>query len=301
MDSLKTLVLVLTPMFIGFCIKLPESYLKTLDKILNLLVYTILLLIGIGLARIDNLFAQLNHIAGYSILLFILTITCNVFILGLFDKTHPFEHIKKSTTKSHKIGILGSLKQLATACLGIIIGQLLPTSMHPPESTGTYALMLLILIVGIQLRSNGIPLQQVLLNKRGLHTALWFILSCLLAGSIFALILPDVSLTQGLALSSGYGWYSLSGIIMTQAYGATWRSVALLNDLMREFFALAFIPLIMKRYQSTAVGVGGATSMDFTLPIIQQSGGLMIVPVAISFGFIVNLAAPFLMLIFSTL
>ena len=39
-------------------------------------------------------------------------------------------------------------------------------------------------------------------------------------------------------MSSGYGWYSLSGIVITSAYGAQWGSVALLNDLLRELFAL---------------------------------------------------------------
>ena len=46
-------------------------------------------------------------------------------------------------------------------------------------------------------------------------------------------------------MSSGYGWYSLSGIVMTSAYGAEWGSVALLNDLLREFFALVVIPLLI--------------------------------------------------------
>ena len=104
---------------------------------------------------------------------------------------------------------------------------------------------------------------------------------------------------QGLALSAGYGWYSLSGIVMTQAYGATWGSIALLNDLLREFFALAMIPVIMRRYPSSAIGVGGATSLDFTLPIIQSSGGIQVVPMAISFGFIINIVSPLLMILFS--
>lgn len=49
------------------------------------------------------------------------------------------------------------------------------------------------------------------------------------------------------------------------------------------------------------MGVGGATSMDFTLPVIQGAGGLEVVPVAVSFGVVVNIAAPFLMVVFSTL
>ena len=87
---------------------------------------------------------------------------------------------------------------------------------------------------------------------------------------------------------------------MTGAYGPIWGSVALVNDLAREFFALMFIPLLMRRHPSAAVGVGGATSLDFTLPVIQNSGGLAVVPLAISYGFVINVAAPFLMVFFSS-
>ena len=116
---------------------------------------------------------------------------------------------------------------------------------------------------------------------------------------MFAAIFSDVSWSKGLALASGFGWYSLSAIVMTDAYGAIWGSVALFNDLIREFFALLFIPLVMRNYPSAAVGSGGATSLDFTLPIIQQSGSLTVVPLAISFGFLINIVAPVLMVLFS--
>jgi hypothetical protein len=139
-----------------------------------------------------------------------------------------------------------------------------------------------------------------LINKRGVQTSVLITLSGLCGGLLFAALLPDVSWSKGLALASGFGWYSLSGIVMTEAYGPVWGSVALLNDLAREFFALAFIPMLMRRHPSAAVGVGGATSLDFTLPVIQSSGGLAVVPLAISFGFIINVLAPVLMVVFST-
>ena len=44
-----------------------------------------------------------------------------------------------------------------------------------------------------------------------------------------------------------------------------------------------------------AIGYGGATAMDFTLPIIRSSGGLACVPVAIASGFILSFISPVLM------
>lgn len=104
-----------------------------------------------------------------------------------------------------------------------------------------------------------------------------------------------------MALASSFGWYSLSGTMMTDAYGAMWGSVALINDLTREILALLFIPAVMRHSSSAAIGLGGVTSLDFTLPTLQKAGGSAIVPTIISFGFITNVLSPVLMVLFSRL
>lgn len=298
MQSLQTIITILLPLFIGFCFKLPKSCLKWVDKFLSYLVYVILLLIGMGLAQTENLFRELNNIVFYALFLFVLLMLCNVAALWAFDVYTRQRHVQAAQTVQGKFNFADSAKQIGILILGVILGFSLPESLLPHHDAGLYALMTLIFAVGILLRGNGISLKQILLNQYGIQISAVMMLSSAAAGLIFAACLDDVSFAKGLALSSGYGWYSLSGIMMTQAYGATWGSVALLNDLLREFFALAFIPMLMQRSAAAAIGVGGATSLDFTLPIIQKSGGLAAVPIAISFGFIVNVAAPFLMVLF---
>ena len=256
MQNLISLLIILIPLFIGFCIPTPARVVNWLNYGLAWLVYLILFLIGLSLAQEPDLGAQLANISLTVTVLFVCLIAANLLI---FDW-------------------LGS-----------------------PLAAVNKALIILLLLVGMQLRSSGITLNQVFLNRRGVICAGLFTLASLLGGLLFALIMPDVSVSKGLALSSGYGWYSLSSIIMSQAYGAVWGSIAMFNDLAREFFALIFIPVLMRRYPTTAVSVGGATSLDFTLPVIQSSGGITAVPVAISFGFIVNITSPVLMVFFSSL
>lgn len=303
MQHLQNILLILSPLFLGFLIKLPKKYLKWLDYALSWLVYIILLLIGLGLAQVDNLTRELGSVAFYVVFLFVLLMVVNILALFCFDKYYTKNQLFKSnpnhTTKS-RVNLQDGMKQVGILVAGIVLGFVLPEAYLPPESMGQYALMTLILIVGLQLRGNDISLKSVLLNRYGMQISVVFMLSCALAGLIFSACLSDVSWTKGLALSSGYGWYSLSGIVMTQAYGATWGSVALLTDLLRELFALAWIPALMSRSMGAAIGVGGATSLDFTLPIIQKSGGLEAVPIAISFGFVVNVVSPFLMVLFSS-
>ena len=300
MDSLITLISILTPLFIGFFIRVPKQTLLWLDKGLNGLVYVILTLIGISLSQVDNIGHEIGFIAGAAALLFACVIGMNLLVLMVFDRKRPWQNELKGSGRKARISIRGSVQQIACVLLGFVLGRALKESWLPPESANTYALMLLVLLVGVQLGSSGITLRKVLINRRGVETFVLITVSGLIGGALFALLMPGVKLTQGLALASGFGWYSLSGIVMTGAYGPIWGSVALLNDLAREFFALMFIPLLMRRHPSAAVGVGGATSLDFTLPVIQNSGGLAVVPLAISYGFVINVAAPFLMVFFSS-
>lgn len=302
MQSLITLVLVLMPMFIGFALPSTPKMTAFADKGLSYLVFIILTLIGIELSQVEGLGSQVGEIARYVTVLAILTIGTGLVSLMLFDRLKPWQAKKPAAkSKEHRVSIRGSLAQVFCVMLGMIIGYLLPAGYLPPENTMTVLLMILILLVGIGLKGSGITLKEVLLNKRGVEMSIIFTFAVLVGGLIFAMLFSEVSWTKGLALASGFGWYSLSAIVMTEAYGAIWGSVALFNDLIREFFALIFIPVFMRKYPSASVGLGGATSLDFTLPIIQQSGGLKVVPLAISFGFIINIVSPVLMVVFSAL
>ncbi len=293
-------LLILMPLFIGFFIPTSKKLVKVADTILQYLVVVILSYIGIELAQIEDFFIRIGDIIQQVLLLAFLCIGFGLVSLMLFDKLVPF-HEKKQTLHPHKkISLHGTLLQVFSVIIGFIIGCFIPRTWLPPEDTMTALLMLLILMVGISLKGSGITLKEALINKRGVQMSVIFMLSVLFAGVIYSLLIPEVSITHGMALASGFGWYSLSAVVMTEAYGAIWGSVALFNDLLREIFALLFIPLIMRSFPSSAVGVGGATSLDFTLPIIQQSGGIQVVPLAISFGFIVNIFAPLLMVFFSS-
>lgn len=302
LDNFITLALILLPLVVGFFVPLPTKFVPYIDVILGKIVFVILFCIGLSLSQVANLGSQVGFILGNVLLLAVLSMGSGLLALWWFDKKYPYQRPLNAENQSSNISVFGSLVQLSCVIIGLIIGQFfaldkLPISL---DSVIKGLLMLLILLVGMSLSHAGMTLKQVLVNKRGVQMSVIFCSSVSLGGVLFALLKDDVGIMQGLAMVSGYGWYSLSGIIMTDAYGAVWGSVALLNDLLREFVALAFIPLLIKRYPSTAVGLGGVTTMDFTLPIIQSSGGNQIVPLAMSFGFIVNIISPILMVIFSS-
>ena len=184
--------------------------------------------------------------------------------------------------------------------IGFLFGYFTKGTVTLPFGSSTYVLIALIFFVGIQLRNNGISLREVLFNKRGIHTGLIMIATSLIGGIVAALMLK-LPVTQGLAIASGLGWYSLSSVVLNDAWGPVFGSIAFFNDLSREIISLFVIPFFMFRYRSTAVGLAGATALDCTLPIIQRSGGIEVVPLAISFGFVTNIAPPILLILFSSI
>lgn len=298
MQGILALILILTPMFIGFALPHRQTWHTLVEKSLGYLVYIILIIIGVELGGVPNLHHEIANIAIYLATLMILTLGVGLLPLVVFDRMTA-KRVHAHTVHRDSIPLKGTLIQLGCLCLGFVLTKYVQIT--APEHTITALLMALLFLVGICLKGSGVSLKQALLNKQGLHISIIFMLFTLAGGVIFAMLFDDVTLTQGLALASGFGWYSLSGTIMTDAYGAVWGSVALLNDLGREILALIFIPTLMRLSPSASIGLSGVTGLDFTLPTLTQAGGIALMPVIISFGFITNVISPILMVFFASL
>lgn len=124
-----------------------------------------------------------------------------------------------------------------------------------------------------------------------------------LAGcSITTLLLPHRSLADCLAVGSGFGYYSLSSVFITQYRGPELGTVALLANIVREVFTLLGAPLLVRYFGPLSpISVGGATTMDTTLPIITQCSGANFVILSIFHGFLVDFSVPFLVTFFCSL
>ena len=298
---LESLLIILVPMVIGYAVKIKETkILHQFGKITMLLLYLILFIMGISLGQLDNLAQQLPQIGIYA-LTFIVFIQGLTFLgLFLYDKLFP-QPLAKITEKmpSRWRIVLDSLKLCLVVLIGFFIGLWGKGWVNLPFGSSTYVLVVLIFCVGIQLRNNGISIRAVFFNRRGMITGVIFVLTSLLGGIIGAQVL-NVPIVQGLAVSSGLGWYSLSSVTLNNAWGPIWGSIAFFNDLSRELISLFIVPLFMHQYRSTAIGYTGATAIDCTLPIIQKAGGVEVLPLAFSFGFITNITPPVLLVFFTS-
>lgn len=303
MAGFLTLILILAPMFLAFCLPKNQKLAHLFEKLLNYVVFLLLIIIGTELALVADLYQKLMQIMRYLSVLLVLTIGSGLIALYVFDKLSPYLVVQSGqvVSKVSWSSLGGSFVQICCIALGFVLGRLLPESLLPPHWSTTVLLMCLLWMVGVLLKNSEISLRQALLNWRGLQISLIYMTAVLSSGLVYAMIFQEVSWSKALALASGFGWYSLSGSLMTDAYGIVWGSVALLNDLTREILAMIFIPYVMKKSSSAAIGLAGVTALDFTLPVLQRAGGRQIMPIAISFGFITNVMSPILMVFFSTL
>ncbi|MBP2170589.1 uncharacterized membrane protein YbjE (DUF340 family) [Erwinia toletana] len=295
------LLIILLPLIIGYLLPFRRpALLRMVNRLLSWMVYVILFFMGISLAFLDNLSSNLLAIFHYAAVSVICIIICNLLALWLLERRAPWAHQHKQQTLPSRLHMaLESLKLCGVVIIGFVLGLSEWTPLHYASQASEYALILLLFLVGMQLRGSGMTLRQIVLNRRGMMVAVVVALSALLGGLIAALLL-GLPLKTGLAMASGYGWYSLSGILMTEAFGPVIGSAAFFNDLLRELLAIMLIPGLIRQHRSTALGLCGATSMDFTLPVLQRSGGIEIVPAAIVHGFVLSLLAPVLIALFSS-
>ncbi|UYU33154.1 lysine exporter LysO family protein [Siccibacter colletis] len=297
---LSGLLIILAPLIVGYLIPLRHTgALRLINRLLSYIVYLILFFMGISLAFLDNLAENLVAIAHYSAVSVVVILLCNCAALLWLERSMPWRHNHHQEALPSRLAMaLESLKLCGVVVLGFLLGLSGLGWLQHATAASEYTLIFLLFLIGIQLRNNGMTLRQIVLNRRGMIVAVVVVASSLAAGVINAFLL-NLPLKTGLAMASGFGWYSLSGILLTDAYGPVIGSATFFNDLARELIAIMLIPGLVRRSRSSALGLCGATSMDFTLPVLQRSGGIEMVPAAIVHGFILSLLVPILMAIFT--
>lgn len=295
------LLIIILPLTIGSFLHFKNKrILKFMRSFLTIMIYVILFLMGITLSLLDNSRKNLILVLIYTIVFFSSIFATNIIALLFLDKLLPWKIVQYKTNKplSRLKTIQNSLLLFSALILGFFLGLTKWAYLYYAKYIVEITLMLLLLLVGCQLRNSGIRLRQILINLRGMAIAFIVAISALLGGIVAATLL-NLPSKVGLAIAAGYGWYSLTSILLTDAYGPIIGSTAFFNDLLRELIAIILIPTIINQFASTALGICGSTSMDLLLPILQHSGGVSIVPTAITHGFILSILTPLLITIFT--
>ncbi|HHV63678.1 MAG TPA: lysine exporter LysO family protein [Peptococcaceae bacterium] len=186
---------------------------------------------------------------------------------------------------------------LAAFFLGIIIG-LIPL---PAGVTGVlpsltnWALCLTVFAVGLELGQNKDIWKQILSVGHFVFLApLGVAVGSILAGMLMGKIL-GWTWGEGGAVGAGFGWYSLSGVLISELHSVGLGTIAFLSNILREILAIIIVPFLADRLgKLTLLAPGGATTMDTTLPVIAAVGPPGIAILAFINGFVLSTFVPIL-------
>lgn len=164
---------------------------------------------------------------------------------------------------------------LALGCLllGILCGRFVftPQLNALMDTVASGALVVLLASVGVQIGSNRAVFRRIAAYHVRILLIPLGVVAGSLAGGLLAGAVLGVPVGEAGALSSGFGFYSLSALLLKELGGARMGTVAFLTNMLRELFSFLLIPLVARylgRY--AAVAPSGATAMDTTLPVIAR-------------------------------
>ena len=174
-----------------------------------------------------------------------------------------------------------------------------------------YVLYALMVQVGVSIGSDR-KLKEIILglNPKLLLLPLGTIMGTLVFVAIASFFISNISLPCSLAIGAGFGYYSLSSVLITQIKEATvgvdmaaqLGTMALMANIMREVITLLFAPVIYRVFGELApISTGGVTSMDSTLPVITAVCGKKLVFISIFHGVLVDFSVPFLVTFFASM
>lgn len=313
-------LVLLLPLLIGYGLPPLSRRIETLlTHILGMEIYLILVLMGASLTSLPHWMEQLQQLWWQTVVLAGLILFFN--LLGLWvvvkivkrssisgaSSTMSFASASANSDETWdnaepeaSAGVICSLRSallpVLLVVMGIALGEACSPLSHAASSMVTLLIYLLLLLIGHQLRDANVSLKRLLMNRVGVSMAVAVIISSALAG-ICSMPFLHMSLAASVALSSGFGWYSLSSVMLNNLLGPYYGGLALCNDLAREIIAIMLMPFLFKRGIPMAIGYCGATAMDVTLPLIRRQGGIAVLPLALCSGFLLSLASPLMMVI----
>lgn len=194
----------------------------------------------------------------------------------------------------------GSIIILFFFVIGLFTGiyDLLPEHFSQNDYS-LYALYLLMFLVGIGIGSNKKSLILIRsVNFKIILVPLSVITGTYIGVSVFSLLQDNLSLIDSLAVGSGFGYYSLSSVLISEVSGDMLGVIALLSNITREIITLLLTPVFARYFGKLApISSGGATAMDTTLPVITKYIGSDYAIISVFSGVVLTILVPFLIAI----
>lgn len=295
-------------LFLGLFIGLrnpPEMLQKRIDLIINVALVVLMLTIGFHIGTNDNVMSNLPFIGFHCIVISLSAIAFSVLFTVLTEKTLlPLEDLRARLVSEQinlcrEVNIEEEEKKKSSALLwimpcsiisGVMIGFfLLPDSViFVLGHLLTGSLIILLISIGISIGSNKRVFRYLrVLGFKVIYLSL-AIFAGSLAGGFFSGLILGLPYHISVISASGMSYYSLTGAYMTQVFGIEAGTYGFVVNVMREFFTVLLLPILVRISKGSPIASGASGDMDTMLAPITRFVGVELGLVSLITGIIVS-------------
>jgi len=289
-----------------------EKALPIVDMVINIALIILMLTIGMNIGINDNVMNNLGLIGVNCIVISILAIGVSVILVFILEKTIlPLEKIKdKLNSESIDLSMEADVDKdeeektsplvyiiPASIVFGVVVGVTLLNKdfQNVLDYTLLVSLVVLYTGVGISLGANKKVFGYVkLLGFKVVFISVAIFLGSISGGMLAGLIL-DLPLKITMISASGMSYYSITGAYMTKVYGIEIGTYGFIVNVMREFFTVLLLPILIKVSKGSPIAGGAAGNMDTMLVPVTKFVGIELGLVALITGVILTFFVPIIL------
>lgn len=302
-------------LIIGFFFGLrnpPEIIQKRINSIINTALVILMLTIGFHIGTNDSVMSNLPFIGFHCVVISFSAIAFSVILTVIIEKTLLPLDLLRERLLSENVNINQNVnieeeENKKTSSLiwimplsivsGVLFGCfLLPDSVLPLIGhLLTGSLVILLISIGISIGSNKGVFRyiRVVGFKVVLLSIAIFIGS--IAGGFFSGFILKLPFHITVISASGMSYYSLTGAYMTQVFGIEAGTYGFVVNVMREFFTVLLLPVLVKISKGSPIASGASGDMDTMLAPITRFVGVELGLVALITGILVSLMVTLLL------
>ena len=291
-------------------LKFSGSASKVTGFIGNIALVVLMFTIGISVGADDVVIANVGIIGYQSAVISLCALFFSILFVALLEKTLlPLDKLKTKMLDDQnytnaQINIGESQKRsplvwIIPVCIvaGVFYGYFAVTgeALAVVDNCFLISLAVLYITVGIGLTQNKGVFQYVKkLGGRIILLPVAIFLGSITGGAVSGLLL-NLKLHVSVLSASGMSYYSITGAFMTQTYGIQVGTYGFLVNVLREFFTVLLLPLLIKIGSGAPIAGGAAGNMDTMLVPVSKFVGVELGFVALIVGTILTFSVPILL------
>ncbi len=302
------LLFISTGILTGYLNIISDKYIRKADFITELGLVVLLLSMGARIGIDERVLREIHRIGFQALLIALATVGASIIIIKLYSMLTLIS--LTGTGKIEEETDTGGQKNMTFVIIfSVISGILLGLFVIPVNSfqiltrVTDFALAVILFGIGLEI---GYKNKIIFLQLKNISWHI-IVIPFLVAGAsiiaaVFCGFFLGLNYREAAAVASGFGWYSLSGVLLAEIYSIELGSLAFLTNIFRELIAILILPFVVKYLgKITSIAPGGATTMDVTLPIIKETAGEEVVIPAFINGVILSALVPVLVPFFINL